>query len=66
MTFYVATLETRNFIFTAYGKTADDARWFMKCAWKKHAKNTGAWLTWEELVNDVRIEETRIGDVTIR
>lgn len=65
MTFYVGTLETRDFVFTAYGKSIDDVSFFMKCAWKKHARQTGAWLTWEELSDDVRIEEIRFGDVTI-
>lgn len=55
MIFYVAYLETQNFEFHAYATTAAEARNLMAKAWKKHAKQTGAWLTWEEVAEWVTV-----------
>ena len=59
---YWATLETRNFSFTAFGFTPEDALDTMRATWEEHARLTDAWLTWEELAPDVVTRFTRIGD----
>jgi len=55
MIFYIAHLETQNFEFHAYAETPALARDLMEKAWKKHAKQTGAWLTWEEVAEWVTV-----------
>jgi hypothetical protein len=66
MTFTVARVETRNFEFTAYGATDTEAIALLETAWQTHKANTGAWLEWSELENDVQLETVSIGTVTIR
>lgn len=59
---YWATLETRNFSFTAFGFTPEDALDTMRATWEEHARQTGANWTWEDVAEDVAITFTRVGD----
>lgn len=59
---YWATLETRNFSFTAFDYTPDAALETMRITWEVHATQTGATLTWGELVEDVNIVSICVGD----
>jgi hypothetical protein len=59
--FYVATVDTRNYTFTAYGKTKREAMTALRNVFKIHAERTGAWLTWSEIKSDVNIQFLAIG-----
>jgi hypothetical protein len=59
----VAQVETRNFSFTAYGHTEREAKELLRKAWEKHQEQTEAWLTWDELQEDVFFLFVRFGDV---
>lgn len=62
--YFLAELSTRNFDFTAFGLTEDEARAAMQEGWRKHTEQALAsdpggppMFTWEELAEDVNIRE---------
>ncbi len=61
--FFLAELSTRNFDFTALGRTEDEARAAMQEGWRKHGEQYGAegMFTWEELAEDVNFRRIAPG-----
>lgn len=58
--FYVATLETHSFNFTAYSATSNGATAKMKAAWNKHRREyshcDNMWK-WKEIRGDMNMDE---------
>jgi hypothetical protein len=59
--FYVATVDTRNFTFTAYGETKLAAMTALEKVFELHIKRTGAYITWCELLEDVFVKRVAFG-----
>lgn len=57
----LATLSTSNFDFTALGTDQGHAERIMRGAWAEHRRQTGAWLTWADLADDVNYTEIHLG-----
>lgn len=53
MTIAVAELVTRNFTFTAYGLSQDEAIKILQETFEKHIKRTEGFLTWDDVSCDV-------------
>lgn len=51
----LAILETGNFTFHVVTHTRDEALTLLAGAWDRHAFETGAWMTWDELEESVNI-----------
>lgn len=58
--YYLATLSTRNFDFTAFGNTEDEARAALQEGWRKHCRQAVAsdpggppLFMWEDIADDV-------------
>ena len=58
---WIATLETRHFSFMAAGNTEEHVRDVLRLAWKKHARETGATYTADEMIDDARIQRIEAG-----
>lgn len=52
MTIYHWHIETANYSFDAYGRTAAECRTAMQLAWRKHQAQTGASWTFSEIASD--------------
>lgn len=63
LTIYHATLETRNFSFDVYAHSLVEAQYLMEQAWRKHAKATGATLTWSDVKDDLDVRDVRLNAV---
>lgn len=59
---FCAELETRNFRFLTFAVSKSDALWQLERAWQKHAKQTDAFYTWEDLSDSVSVFWFRLGD----
>lgn len=59
---FLATLDTGNFRFAALGSTEEEARGIIGTAWEHHAEQSGAFLTWDQLADDVNVETIRLGE----
>lgn len=65
--YFLAELSTRNFDFTAFGTTEDEAMAAMQEGWRKHceqsmaatqtAPSSSSLWTWEEIVEDVNVHQ---------
>lgn len=57
--FFLAELSTRNFDFTAFGRTEDEALLALKEGWRTHTErlhgSASDLFTWEELEEDVNV-----------
>lgn len=61
MTFWKARVETRNFVFEAYGATEAEAWRLLEDAWSVHAKHTQASIPWRILAEDIVVTEMQLG-----
>jgi len=53
--FFWARVETSNFTFDAFGATEPEALAALEKGWREHQRQSGAWLAWEELREDIGI-----------
>lgn len=60
---WLGTIETTNWEFIALGDTEKEVKSIMRKAWAMHQNQTGAWLDWDELKDDLKIVFIRQGDV---
>lgn len=58
---FVATLDTRNFSFIAFGRTFAEANEMMCRGWGEHMAQTGATMKWRDVCDDVIIREVQPG-----
>jgi len=59
----LATLETARYTFTAAADTDTEAADLLRRAWAKHAEETDATYTWDELAPDVNYLGVEVGMV---
>jgi len=61
--FWVATLETRHFNFSAYGETASDARTALRATWQAHRREFRGRnvAPWSDFKDDVCVREFALG-----
>lgn len=57
----MATLATSSFDFLAFGGDEDEALALLRLAWLEHQRQTGAWLEWDVLAEDVTFKSVAIG-----
>jgi hypothetical protein len=59
---FYGELETRNFTFRTFADSEIDARAQLEKAWNKHAHETDAYYSWEDLEDAVAVFFFRQGD----
>lgn len=63
---YQASFDTRNYEFKAFGETPDEAIATLKSAFTTFMVRNGGTYTWEEMLDDLFIEELKTGTSQIR
>lgn len=55
-------LQTRNYEWVTITETTDQALENLKASWESHREESGAWLTWDDVSEDVWLEPFNLGD----
>ncbi len=63
---YQASFDTRNYEFKAFGETPDEAIKTLKRDFYTFMVRNGGTLTWEEMQDDLYLEELKTGTTKIR
>jgi len=58
---YLASLVTRNFRFQALGATEREALGILGTTWEEHARQYGAYVTWDDLADDANVTALQLG-----
>lgn len=58
---YLASLDTINFRFQALGATEQEALGVLALAWEEHARQSGAYVTWDDLADDANVTALQLG-----
>lgn len=58
---YLASLDTINFRFQALGATEQEALGILALAWEEHARQSGAYVTWDDLADDANVTALQLG-----
>jgi hypothetical protein len=66
MTIFKASIETRNYEFTAYASSALGAKFTLKDTFINHIRKTGGSYKWAEVQDDVFIEEITLNTGYVR
>ena len=66
MTIYKASIETRNYEFTAYADSAIGAKFTLKDTFINHMRKTGGTYKWKDVMNDVYIEQINLNTGYVR
>jgi len=59
--FYAATVDTRNYTFTAYGETELEAMTALQNVFETLVERLGGWLTWNDVKSDVNVKHLTFG-----